>query len=104
MVKKLTSIRIEPGVIKKLKFLSVEYDRPLGEILEGLVKFSESGEYITDDRFKKLFHGLLETSIMNTGNRSGWAKPGESLKETTDRLVNEREKQFKEDIDGEKEI
>ena len=44
MAKKLTSIRIEPDVIKKLKHLSVDLEKPIGDIIEDLVKVSESGE------------------------------------------------------------
>ena len=44
MAKKLTGIRIEPDVIKKLKHLSVDIEKPIGDVIGELVKVSESGE------------------------------------------------------------
>lgn len=104
MVKKLTSIRIEPNVIKKLKYLSVKYERPLGEIIEGLVNFSESGKFLTDPKEKKTFESLLKYSILQTGNRSTWVQEDESEDDATNRLINERKEQFRKDMDAEKDI
>ena len=44
MTKKSTSFMIEPDVIKKIKYLSIDHEKPIGDIIEDLVKFSESGE------------------------------------------------------------
>ena len=46
MAKKLTSIRIEPDVVKKLKHLSVDIEKPIGDVIGDLMEFSESGEYL----------------------------------------------------------
>ena len=44
MKKKTTSFNLKPNVRKKLKYMSVDYEKPIGDIIEDLVKFSESGE------------------------------------------------------------
>ena len=60
MTKKSTSFMIEPDVIKKIKYLSIDYEKPIGDILEALVKFSESGGYYNDEKFKEQFNALFK--------------------------------------------
>ena len=52
---------------QKLRKLSAEYNKPIGDIVEGLVKFSESGPRIKDETFQRRFKGLLDTAIRNAG-------------------------------------
>ena len=67
MAKKTTSFRLEPEILKKLKFLSFEYDKPIGDILEGLLNFIENPEYRKDPEFKKKFYDFLELELINAG-------------------------------------
>ena len=45
MNKKTTSFNLKPNVRKKLKYMSVDLEKPIGDIIEDLVKVSESREY-----------------------------------------------------------
>ena len=60
MTKKSTSFMIEPDVIKKIKYLSIDHEKPIGDILEALVKFSEAGGYYNDEKFKEQFNALFK--------------------------------------------
>ena len=71
MDKKTTSFRLKPSVIKKLKYLSFETAKPIGDIIEALVEFSESGKYIDDEKQKERFNNLLELAFLNAGEDQG---------------------------------
>jgi len=59
MNKATTSFRMNPSVVKKLKHMSVDHEMPIGDIIESLVKFYQSGKLIEDKEFQKRFNGLL---------------------------------------------
>ncbi len=68
MVKKIVTFRIEPSVANRLRALAQKYERPIGDILEGVLDFLESPKYVTDEQFKTRFAGLLDMSIVNAGD------------------------------------
>jgi hypothetical protein len=75
MGKKLKPIRMEEKVYTHLQRLSFEFDKPLGEVLEGLAFFArliQKGEWTKDEKLATLVNGLLKTSIINAGKRAVW--------------------------------
>jgi len=60
MVKKSTSFRLEPQVLRKLKYLGFDHAKPIGDVLEALVNFVELGNMVTDADFKSRFNSLFE--------------------------------------------
>ena len=60
MKKKTTSFNLKPNVGKKLKYMSVDYEKPIGDIIEDLVEFSEAGGYYHDEKFKEQFNALFK--------------------------------------------
>lgn len=81
--KKKYQIAIDPDVMDTMKSLAIKYQKPIGEIVEGLVKFTDSARFITDDVYVTRFNALLETCLYNAGNRGGWVLPegGESAED-----------------------
>jgi hypothetical protein len=78
MVKKIVTFRIEPSVADRLRVLAQQYERPIGDILEGVLDFLESPKYVNDEQFKTRFAGLLDMSIMNSGGEGDFVNiPGE---------------------------
>lgn len=71
--KKMTSIRMEPRILKELKFLGVEHDKPLGEVIEALLEFSKADQHVFDDDWNKRFRDLREDAFVNTGTIGGYA-------------------------------
>jgi hypothetical protein len=88
MTKKNTSIWIEPRAQEKLKDLSKKWGKPVGDIIEGLIRFGERAEkpeklmYIKDPNVCERITGLYETDMANAGGKAVWvdAKSDEELK------------------------
>lgn len=77
MAKKNYGIRMEPDIAEELKTLCLKYKKPMGEIIEGLIEFSKSGNLINDTKFKERFDNLLDMSMANAGIRGGWIIPSD---------------------------
>ena len=60
MNKKTTSFRLQPDVTRQLKYLGFDYGKPIGDVLEALIKFSKSGGYYNDEKFKEQFNALFK--------------------------------------------
>ncbi len=60
-------LALTPKVHKKLRLLAVEHDLYPGDIIEGLLKFSESYKLVDDPGYQELFLAWLKTSLLNTG-------------------------------------
>lgn len=69
--KKKHLIALEPPVMKKLQALSSKYGKPVGDIIEGLVKFAGSQVH-TDEEYVRRFSDRLEQCLVSAGTRSGW--------------------------------
>lgn len=67
--KKRTSVWIDPEVLRELKFMGVEHDQPIGNVIEALVKFSKNGTFDKDESFQRRFGALLKMSLGNAGRR-----------------------------------
>ena len=102
MTKKLTSMRIEPGVLRKLKYLSFKYDKPLGDVLEALADFADSGQYIKDAKFQERFNDLLELAFLNVGEQGGFGAghPDVSMKENGKSDLNELQEKIRKYEEG----
>lgn len=80
MPKEFTGIRMDPVVKKRLKFLSVEYGLPIGDVLEGLVRYAEwirDPAMFRDEEgaaFQRRASLLLDLSLKN----SGWTPDGDT--------------------------
>lgn len=82
--KKFEGIRMEPEVKKRLKFLAVQQDKPIGDVIEGLLDFAEADQFITDETFRKRFRSLFDTVMINAGE-SGMFEP------TPEKVAKEKE-------------
>jgi len=82
MTKKITTVRMGPAAYQRLKTLAANWDMAVGDAIEGLLDFAESGKYINDADFNKRFDGLLETAMLNAGIEAFWegAPEEESIK------------------------
>ena len=60
MVKKTTSFRLEPSDLKRLKILSAQMEKPIGDIIAGLLDLAEVSPA-----------PLVETCLINAGTDSG---------------------------------
>jgi hypothetical protein len=67
--KQRVTLWIDPYVMRELKFLGVEYDQPVGNVIEALVKFSKKGDLINDETFQRRFDNLLKMAFANAGRR-----------------------------------
>lgn len=54
---------------RTIKAMAAMRGLTIGEIIEGLIKFSNAGKYYPENEQKR-FNGLLETCFLNTGNQS----------------------------------
>ena len=70
MTKKRTSIWIDPAVLRQLKMLGVQYDQPVGNVIEALVDFAGSAQGIADEAFQRRFKALFDTAMANGGGRA----------------------------------
>jgi hypothetical protein len=70
--KKRTTVWIDPPVLKELKLLGVLHEQPIGNVIEALVDFSKSAEFVSDPKFRKTFAALLEMAFANAGGRGVW--------------------------------
>jgi hypothetical protein len=68
-------IALEPKVMRTLRILAVEHGKPIGDIIQGLVDFTESARFVSDEMFVKRFNALLETCLANAGSEAGWIVP-----------------------------
>lgn len=81
-------IALEPDIHQKLRIMAARVGVNVGDIIEGLVKFSESGRFIKDETFQRRFKGLLDTAIWNAGrsayrsNESGAPAPEDTWTES----------------------
>lgn len=84
-------LAVEPEVMRALKDLAIRFEKPVGDILEGLVDFTESARFITDEVYVTRFNALLETCLYNAGNHGGWVIPegGESAEDFIKRKTRE---------------
>lgn len=67
MAKKRTTVWIEPDVMKRLKYMGLDHDKPVGDVIEALIDFAKSGQYIEDKVFRDRFEALLDTALANAG-------------------------------------
>ncbi len=70
--KKRTTIWIDPPVLRKLKFLGVEHDQPIGNVIEALVDFTEMAQFVKEEDFQRRFASLLKMAFANAGQRATW--------------------------------
>lgn len=73
MKKMTTSISITPPCRQNLKFLAFEHGRPVGDIIEAMVKVIQGIDQITEPSTRDLLKTLFETALANSGvKRGGW--------------------------------
>lgn len=73
MPKKNVGLRLELDCIDKLKALSEKFNKPLGDVIEGLITFSETQINFDDcPSFNDRFRYLFEASMVNAGIHGGW--------------------------------
>lgn len=103
MVKKNTSIWIEPRVQRELKILSAKHEKPVGEVIEALLEFSKITEgngpiryYNIPEEHQDFIKTMLQTlfvaaiSMAGEGTAKGGLVPrGETLEETLKRSAKE---------------
>ena len=73
MAKQVANIRMEPWTQRDLRALAAQWGKPLGDTVEGLLKFIKYGQAYGDPEFVAKFNMLLEAAMVNTGRRYGWA-------------------------------
>lgn len=67
MVKKITNIRMEDSTAKRLKMLSVQHDRPMGEAIEGLLDFVDEINALKEPATPGFLRGLLGSCMRVAG-------------------------------------
>lgn len=70
-MKKNTSIWIDPHVLKELKLLGVEHDKPIGDVIAALVRLAKSDRYINDETFQSRFQALRDSAFLNASTETG---------------------------------
>lgn len=70
--KKKYQIAIDPKAMDEMKALAVQHGKPVGEVIEGLVDFAASARFVSDETYIKRFNGMLETCLVNAGQRGGF--------------------------------
>lgn len=72
MVKKNSSIWIEPWVQKELRHLSVTHGVPIGEVIEGFINLLRYSKDVENAEFQKWFKEILRDAMTNTGETGEW--------------------------------
>ncbi len=67
-----TTLWIAPHVVKKIKFLGVEHNQPIGNVIEALTDFAGAARYVNDPEFQRRFEALLGMCFANAGQRLTW--------------------------------
>lgn len=65
-------IALEPEVMESLKALAVEYGKPIGDIIEGLIEFTRATRFITDETYVKRSNAMLGMCLVNAGQHGGF--------------------------------
>lgn len=104
-MKKTYSFRAEPGVMKSLKLLSALYGKPLGDIIEGLIDFSESAHIIKDEDFQRRFKALFDQVMVNAGIAGVMINPSDMRDdETKSEYLARKSKEARERLDRERRL
>ena len=95
---RVTTIRLNPRDQKRLKLLSAEWGKTVGQVFEGLLDFAELSVDSEDDWGQATRKALLETCILNAGIEAVFdegedgepVKPGEREKELQQQILVDR--------------
>jgi len=77
MKKESTLIRIRHDDLAKLKAFAIQYQKPIVDIISGVIDFTEFSEFITDESIANTLRAGLQTCLANAGNDRGEIIPGD---------------------------